>query len=88
MKYKVGDRVRIREWDDMAEEYGVDFDEDIIVTGVETIVQDMRRFCGKETTIRRDADEDGNYMLEIDNKIWYWPECALLLVAEKGEEKR
>lgn len=32
MKYKVGDKVRVRKWNDMVDEFGTDEDGDIPVT--------------------------------------------------------
>lgn len=45
----VGDRIRIREWDDMAEEFGVDADGEILCSY--TFIESMREFCGQEYTI-------------------------------------
>mgnify|MGYP006935418471 CR=1 FL=1 len=47
--FAVGDRVRIRYWDDMASEFGVDEDGKIPCKYVFT--QAMRVFCGQEYTI-------------------------------------
>lgn len=81
MKFKAGDKVRIREWDDMAEEYGVTSGGEVKPPEGERILPDMRKCCGKETTVVL-HDEEEHYMLEIDGKEWYWPECALLPVEE------
>lgn len=50
----VGDRVRIREWDDMAAEYIVKAEDKIIVppSGI-CFVLDMKKYCGKEATIAK-----------------------------------
>ena len=45
MKYKIGDKVRIRQWDDMVEEFGVDGG-DILVGGC-CFVEEMKQYCGK-----------------------------------------
>lgn len=47
--FAVGDVVRIREWDDMASEFGVRYGEDIKCTL--TFVVDMRRSCGELCTV-------------------------------------
>lgn len=46
MKYKVGDVVRIREWDDMENEFGLDCDGAIKCQG--SFVISMKEFCGGE----------------------------------------
>lgn len=47
--FKVGDKVRIRQWDDMAEEFGMD-GTDYIQT-LEGFVELMRPLCGKKAKI-------------------------------------
>lgn len=44
--FSVGDRVRIRDWDDMASEFGVDEDGEIPCKYI--FAQSMRDFCGQE----------------------------------------
>ena len=50
MKYKVGDKVKIRSWEDMEKEFGLDSDGDI-KNGDTNFVRDMEHYCGKELTI-------------------------------------
>ena len=47
--FKVGDRVVIREWDDMAAEFGVDSDNDINCRM--TFIEPMRYYCGQTATV-------------------------------------
>lgn len=49
MKFKVGDRVKVREWDDMKKEFGLDNDGDI-ACGI-SFVMEMKEFCGKTMTV-------------------------------------
>lgn len=49
MEYKVGDKVIIREWDDMEREFGVDSSGDIKAACC--FVKPMRDYCGKKMTI-------------------------------------
>lgn len=49
-RYEVGDRVLVKEWDDMASEYGIDEDGDI-KTGAPFFVKDMKKYCGKVMTV-------------------------------------
>ncbi len=49
MDFKVGDRIRIREWDDMVAEFGTNEYGEIPCHCV--FVPEMRPTCGKEATI-------------------------------------
>jgi hypothetical protein len=49
-QFKVGDRVRIRAWDDMVKEFGTDAGE-AIPCGDEFFVPAMRHLCGREASI-------------------------------------
>lgn len=49
MKFKAGDKVRVREWDDMAEEFGVTKNGDINTPIM--FSKSMRELCGKIVTI-------------------------------------
>ena len=62
MKYKVGGKAVVREWDDMAKEYGVDSD-GVIKNG---FVRSMRKYCGKTVTII--GAEISHYYVDDD----YW----------------
>ena len=56
---RVGDTIRIRDWDDMKAEFGENFD-DIPVTDHTLFVCGMKIFCGQEFTVRgfyTDANE-------------------------------
>ena len=61
----VGDLVRIRSWQDMAEQYGLDPDGDII--GRPMFVRGMESVCGKTVTIsgRWTAGVDGTWRFAI-----------------------
>ena len=50
MKYKVGDKVRVRDWDDMVKEFGTD---DYGIKTKVAFVEKMRKFCGKEYMIKK-----------------------------------
>lgn len=52
--FHVGDVVRIREWDDMVEEFGTetDDDDDEYIACTFSFVSEMRKYCGQEYTIR------------------------------------
>lgn len=69
MKFKIGDKVKIRE--------------DLVVDllyGCDIFVSDMSEYCGKEATITaiRDSYLKGvAYLLDIDNGEWYWTDEML-----------
>ena len=73
MKYKVGDKVKVREWDDMVEEFGTDEDDDIDCNLC--FVKDMKEYCGKEMTISRVLTI--NYVLEEDEGEFAWTDDML-----------
>lgn len=58
----VGDILRVRDWDDMAAEFRLDVDGDIVITPRETpglriwFVRDMRSLCGQTFTVREIED--------------------------------
>lgn len=66
-KYKVGDRVLIKSWDDMEKEFGLDEYGNIKIG----FVKDMKKFCNKEFKIIK-RDEDGDYILENDNWFYFY----------------
>ena len=74
MKYKVGDKVKIKslEWYNQMR----DSDGDIYLNdfGI-SFVKDMSVFCGKKATIVFDLG--GEYQLDIDNKKWSWKDWML-----------
>lgn len=61
--FKVGDRVRIRDWDDMEREYGTDSDGDINLPDV-VFTRCMRHLCGRCATIRSISSQDDIIGLE------------------------
>lgn len=61
--FKVGDRVRIRDWDDMKREYGTDSDGDIKVPDI-VFTRCMRHLCGRYATIRSISSQDDIIGLE------------------------
>lgn len=88
MKYKVGDKVKIKslEWynqnkdsygDIYLNDYGISF------------IKEMSVFCGKEATVVFDLG--GEYQIDIDNKKWSWKDWMLEdepTISEQLKEKR
>jgi hypothetical protein len=54
---KPGDKVKIRQWDDMAQEFGVDKDGDIN-SGDLLFLREMRPLCGTEVEVLK-VEPDG-----------------------------
>ena len=69
MKYKVGDRVRIREWDDMEKEFGLDDFGDIKCSGPFT--SEMEEFCGRVGTVCGFI-QDKFYKVSFDGESNNW----------------
>lgn len=63
MKYKVGDKVKIRKWDDMTSDFDVDASGDIKLPGI-FFTKEMERFCGKIVTIQEQC-------VDIDDREYY-----------------
>ena len=69
MKYKVGDKVKVREWDDMAKEFRIDEDGDIDTGRNCFFVGDMKKFCGKTVTI---VASNGQVYKIAGDDDWYF----------------
>lgn len=69
MKYKVGDKVRVRDWDDMKKEF--DMDGKDIMTPRCYFVDSMKKYCNSIVTIDVVKD-NGKYCVVEDSNSWYW----------------
>lgn len=74
MRFKVGDLVRVREWEDMKKEFGCDDEGDIQCRGFFT--PNMRQYCGKTDKIIH-ITRGGLYQLE-NAGIWKFSDNMLL----------
>lgn len=74
VKFKVGDKVRIRQWDDMKKEFKVDCDGDIIMNNC-WFSKGMKHLCGRTAEIDN-IDSEGKIQLINwscdDNTDWYF----------------
>ena len=68
MKYKVGDKVRVRQWDDMVKEFGSD-GEDIPIDGC-YFIKEMKQYCGKTYEVYDDMGL--HYILKTENEVLDW----------------
>lgn len=75
MRYKVGDKVKVREWDNMAKDFCVD-KKDGITSSLEAFVSGMKEYCGKIMTIK--SVGNNYYKIEEDNENWRWTDDMLI----------
>lgn len=66
--YKVGDKVKIRQWDDMENEFGTDAVGDIATKAY--FIRDMKKYCGMEATIEGRKIE--RYTLDFGEGSTVW----------------
>lgn len=76
MRYKVGDKVKVREWDNIDKEFGVDKEIGSIPSRLKTFVSDMKEYCGKIITIK--SIGNNYYKIEEDNGDWRWTDDMLI----------
>lgn len=71
---KVGDKLRVREWEDMEREFGIDRDGDIKCTPF--FIKEMCKFCGKVVTVENVVydvyDEKLKIGIHEDNDMYMW----------------
>lgn len=70
MKYKVGDKVRVRQWGDMVEEFGTDEAGRINTKTGCRFTEEMKKFCGGVYEICSVLER--NYLLKDRAKTIYW----------------
>lgn len=81
-RYEVGDKVLIRDWDDMVKEFGLDSDGDIRCTPC--FSTKMKKFCNKIITVC-EVDKDGDYYIEGES--WAFSRCMIVgKVVEESEK--
>lgn len=85
MKYEVGDKVLIRQWDDMVAEFGVDKDGDIKTHPISILAGTMKEFCGTAATI---IDQGECYEISEDAGVHWWPEEAIERKADEQMGKK
>lgn len=78
--YNVGDRVTIRQWDDMAAEFGLDVYGDIKVPKA-YFTEPMRKYCGKTFTIVHI-----NHYLPPDFDFYYFGGSTMVFTSPMFEQ--
>lgn len=93
-KFKVGDRVRIRQWDDMVKEFGLTVDGHIPFTKTcsTTFMDDMKYLCGRTATITSINYNTEEVDLDFDDKSgdtdWYFYLGAIEIEEKKVINKQ
>lgn len=83
MKYKAGDKVRVRSWEEMEREFGGESNAGVIeIPGAPNFVDSMRKFCGKEFTVKVVDEAFGEYLL--DGVVPEWEFCDEMLCDVSG----
>ena len=72
-KFKVGDKVRVREWDDMKKEFGGD---GLIIPCRCSFVGDMKELCGKVFYVKKVITEF-SYNLDVKCSVWSFSDDML-----------
>lgn len=67
MRFKVGDKVRVREWDDMEKEFGINADGDIETTSL-PFYREMKMYCGSTLTV---CEVGGNFYKTDESKYLF-----------------
>lgn len=80
MRYKVGDKVRVRQWDDMVNEFGINEYENIKIN-FPHFAKGMKDCCGKEFVITTANLKDKFYIL--DGSGWIFSDEMLEPVENK-----
>ena len=78
-RYKVGDIVQIRQWDDMVKEFGVNY-YGVIRCNNCGFVREMKKYCGKKLRIIGIRNFNDAYYLNTGN---YWTFTSEMF--EKGD---
>lgn len=87
--FEVGDVVRIRAWDDMANEYGLYYDQHIETPNM-IFTNPMKRLCGTEYVIERivqvgNLSENGYLRIYLDSEVGFIITDYMIEHVEKEE---
>lgn len=74
MEYKIGDKVRVKTWEKMEKEFGLDYSNNIKCRC--TFLKYMIEYCGKIVTIETSRDSCNHeykiYQIKEDYGHWAW----------------
>jgi len=75
MKYNVGDKVRVKSWQQMADEYGTNDVNDIFCD--QLFVPEMSQWCGRIMTVEEINYTVPFYYMAEDTEDWAWTDDML-----------
>lgn len=83
--FKVGDKVRVREWEDMVEEYREKYDDDgyIPMPGNYFGKAEDGHLCGKEVVVK---EVDSDDTVKVEGHVYWLPTAALEPIEEEIKE--
>ena len=84
-EFNIGDRCRIRQWDDMEQEFGV-IDESGTIDIEFGFTKGMKRLCGKEFTVESVKKRRFHSVEEVEEGRWSISADMLELIEEEEEE--
>lgn len=91
LKYKVGDKVRIRSWESMAKEFGVNNQGNTIKVN-HGFTKNMRKYCNKTVTIAEVEPIFNGYHIKEDEGYWTYgdemfePISQIIVIYRKDNE--
>ena len=71
MRYEVGDKVKVKSWDKMVAQYGLDEDGWVDVDGAVSFMPEMKKYCGKTVTIKEVNKNESYYFIDGDDYCAY-----------------
>lgn len=75
MKFKVGDKVKVKSWEEMANTYGIDEDGDIIINGSCVFSKAMEIYCDNVYEVNKLLV--GNCCFLTNCEEWYFTDEML-----------
>lgn len=84
MVFAVGDKVKIREWDDMAEEYGYEGGNPNVIACRGFFLSSMRPLCGMQFTIRKIYGNRYSDQSDLENAVVSFEEEPKELYGKHG----
>lgn len=72
---QVGDKVKVKTWEQLIEEFGLHKDKHIVTPSGQTFPPMMRQFCGKKSYISEVHTDDGRVFYTLEGcSNWTFPE--------------
>lgn len=85
LEIKVGDKVKIRSWESMEKEFGLDRDGDIDCRPC--FVRNMKKYCGKTVTVKHVTDDEDFHVEGDSDAWWFCKECVECIVTDEPSVK-